>query len=208
MVLDLSAQRTVEVPACAVDGRGWARSRALDCSHGLGTCPDAADAGARAGAQRWEVAAEGDANMRTLQKGDVLQLERKGYFIVDEPLARVGRPAVLFAIPDGKARPILEPPYPGCFPGYAGAGAAAAGGSAGPSNPSPRNPSEPRAATAPGVAAGAKAVAAAAQAAGAAAAGAAVSAAGGALRLLQPEGNVGRTPTPTPQPSGDLRSQL
>jgi len=125
------------------------------------------------------VAAEGDANMRTLQKGDVLQLERKGYFIVDEPLARVGRPAVLFAIPDGKARPILEPPYPGCFPGYAGAGAA-----------------------------GAKAVAAAAQAAGAAAAGAAVSAAGGALRLLQPEGNVGRTPTPTPQPSGDLRSQL
>jgi len=59
------------------------------------------------------VAAEGDANMRTLQKGDVLQLERKGYFIVDEPLARVGRPAVLFAIPDGKARPILEPPYPG-----------------------------------------------------------------------------------------------
>ena len=33
----------------------------------------------------------GDANMRTLQKGDVLQLERKGYYIVDEPYSRPGR---------------------------------------------------------------------------------------------------------------------
>lgn len=40
--------------------------------------------------------------MRTLQKGDIIQLERKGYFIVDEPLSRPGKPLVLFAIPDGR----------------------------------------------------------------------------------------------------------
>ena len=36
--------------------------------------------------------AVGDMNMRTLQRGDVLQLERRGYFIVDEPLVRAGKP--------------------------------------------------------------------------------------------------------------------
>ncbi|KAG2484195.1 hypothetical protein HYH03_017007 [Edaphochlamys debaryana] len=53
---------------------------------------------------RFEKAALGDPNMRTLQKGEVLQLERKGYFVVDEPYRGPGRPIVLFAIPDGRAK--------------------------------------------------------------------------------------------------------
>jgi len=42
--------------------------------------------------------------MRTFQKGDILQLERKGYFIVDEPLTKPGKAMVLFAIPDGRGK--------------------------------------------------------------------------------------------------------
>lgn len=55
---------------------------------------------------RFERAALGDPNMRTLQKGEVLQLERKGYYIVDEPFGSkgVGRPMVLFCIPDGRSK--------------------------------------------------------------------------------------------------------
>ena len=163
----------------------------------------------------------GDANMRTLQKGDVLQLERKGYFIVDEPLARLGRPAVLFAIPDGKPRPILEPPHADCYPAAGpvpskpavGNGMPAAAGAGRVETPKPvsRVESKPQ----PGPAVGARAVigaaAALAQAAGPAASGApsaAATAVGGGLRRMQPEGDVGPTPTPTPQPSGDLRSQM
>ncbi|GAB4821570.1 hypothetical protein N2152v2_008616 [Parachlorella kessleri] len=48
------------------------------------------------------IEAVGDANMRTLQKGDVIQLERKGYYIVDQPLLRPYKPMVLFNIPDGR----------------------------------------------------------------------------------------------------------
>jgi glutamyl-tRNA synthetase len=48
--------------------------------------------------------------MRILQKGDIIQLERKGYFIVDEPLIKPGKPIVLFTIPDGRERK-------GAFPG-------------------------------------------------------------------------------------------
>ncbi len=44
--------------------------------------------------------------MRTLQKGDVLQLERKGYYIVDVPAAKPGQPVVLFNIPDGRAKSV------------------------------------------------------------------------------------------------------
>lgn len=47
--------------------------------------------------------------MRTLQKGDVLQLERKGYFIVDEPLTKPGKPIVLFNIPDGRVKNMNAP---------------------------------------------------------------------------------------------------
>ena len=48
--------------------------------------------------------ATGDVNCAALVKGDVLQLERKGYYIVDAP-AEGGKPAALFAIPDGRSRP-------------------------------------------------------------------------------------------------------
>lgn len=51
---------------------------------------------------RFETAAQGDANMRSLQRRDIIQLERKGYYIVDQPLMRAGRPLVLFSIPDGR----------------------------------------------------------------------------------------------------------
>ncbi|GJP31139.1 hypothetical protein CLOM_g9610 [Closterium sp. NIES-68] len=54
---------------------------------------------------RWEEAAVGDGNMRNLQRGDILQLERKGYFICDQPLVRPNKPIVLIAIPDGRQRP-------------------------------------------------------------------------------------------------------
>ncbi|CAI7793527.1 unnamed protein product [Closterium sp. NIES-53] len=53
----------------------------------------------------WEEAAVGDANMRNLQRGDIVQLERKGYYICDQPLVRPHKPIVLIAIPDGRQRP-------------------------------------------------------------------------------------------------------
>ncbi|CAM6096286.1 unnamed protein product [Calypogeia fissa] len=54
---------------------------------------------------RWEVAAVGDSNMRNLKKGEIIQLERKGYFICDIPYFRSSKPIVLIAIPDGRQRP-------------------------------------------------------------------------------------------------------
>jgi glutamyl-tRNA synthetase len=51
-----------------------------------------------------ETHAHGDANMRTLQKGNVIQLERKGYFIIDKVFVRGDTPMVLFAIPDGRIK--------------------------------------------------------------------------------------------------------
>ncbi|KAH7846897.1 hypothetical protein Vadar_019415 [Vaccinium darrowii] len=47
-----------------------------------------------------ETAARGDSNMRNLKRGNIVQLERKGYFICDVPFVRPSRPIVLFAIPD------------------------------------------------------------------------------------------------------------
>ena len=46
-----------------------------------------------------ETNACGDSNMRSLKKGEVLQLERKGYFIVDKAFESPSSPMVLFAIP-------------------------------------------------------------------------------------------------------------
>lgn len=43
--------------------------------------------------------------MRVLPAGTVIQLERKGFFRIDEPYGGPNKPAVLFAIPDGKAKP-------------------------------------------------------------------------------------------------------
>ena len=59
--------------------------------------------------QRWETEALGDSNMRILQKGEVIQLERKGYYMVDKPYLRPGKPMVLFNIPDGRQTPLRKP---------------------------------------------------------------------------------------------------
>ena len=48
--------------------------------------------------------------MRVLQRGEVIQLERKGYFIVDRPYVRSGKPMVLFAIPDGRVKSLSAKP--------------------------------------------------------------------------------------------------
>ncbi|TXG53225.1 hypothetical protein EZV62_022394 [Acer yangbiense] len=55
---------------------------------------------------RFETAAVGDSNMRNLKRGEVLQLERKGYFICDVPFTRPSNPIVLFAIPDGRQKAV------------------------------------------------------------------------------------------------------
>jgi glutamyl-tRNA synthetase len=52
-----------------------------------------------------ETAALGDINMAQLPKGTVLQLERKGYYIVDDPYGgSPDKPAVLLNIPDGRSK--------------------------------------------------------------------------------------------------------
>jgi hypothetical protein len=40
--------------------------------------------------------------LRNVAQGTVIQLERKGFFRVDSAYGGVGKPPVLFAIPDGK----------------------------------------------------------------------------------------------------------
>ncbi|GFH13059.1 Gln-glu non-discriminatory tRNA synthetase [Haematococcus lacustris] len=57
---------------------------------------------------KFEVPASGDGNMRVLQKGEVIQLERKGYYIVDQPLTKPGKPMVLFCIPDGRTKTMTK----------------------------------------------------------------------------------------------------
>lgn len=44
-----------------------------------------------------------DENAMNLKVGDIMQLERKGYYRVDEEYGGLGRPLVLFSIPTGKA---------------------------------------------------------------------------------------------------------
>lgn len=52
-----------------------------------------------------ETRAVGDSSLRLLNKGDKLQLERRGYYIVDQVFAYPAKPLVLIAIPDGKEAP-------------------------------------------------------------------------------------------------------
>lgn len=59
---------------------------------------------------RWESLAIGDANMRNLKRGEILQLERKGYFRCDLPYFRPSKPIVLIAIPDGRKQSVLKRP--------------------------------------------------------------------------------------------------
>ncbi|CAO2826473.1 unnamed protein product [Amaranthus hypochondriacus] len=55
-----------------------------------------------------ETLAVGDANMRNLKHGEIIQLERKGYFRCDVPFVRRSKPIVLFAIPDGRQQSVLR----------------------------------------------------------------------------------------------------
>ncbi|GAB4848232.1 hypothetical protein Ancab_002899 [Ancistrocladus abbreviatus] len=55
-----------------------------------------------------ETLALGDPNMRNLQRGEILQLERKGYFRCDVPFVRPSKPVILFAIPDGRQQTVLR----------------------------------------------------------------------------------------------------
>ncbi|KAB8112504.1 hypothetical protein EE612_050944, partial [Oryza sativa] len=57
---------------------------------------------------RKETLALGDANMRNLLRGEVIQLERKGYYRCDAPFVRSSKPVVLFAIPDGRQQASLN----------------------------------------------------------------------------------------------------
>jgi glutamyl-tRNA synthetase len=53
---------------------------------------------------KFETAAVGDVNMTSVKKGDIIQLERKGYYIVDQPYGGPDKPAMLFNIPDGRTK--------------------------------------------------------------------------------------------------------
>ncbi|KAB2085665.1 hypothetical protein ES319_A05G414500v1 [Gossypium barbadense] len=55
-----------------------------------------------------ETAAIGDSNIRNLKQGEILQLERKGYFRCDVPFVRPSKPVVLIAIPDGRQQSVLK----------------------------------------------------------------------------------------------------
>lgn len=57
---------------------------------------------------RKEIMAIGDSNMRNLKQGEVLQLERKGYFKCDVPFISPSKPIVLFSIPDGRQQASLN----------------------------------------------------------------------------------------------------
>ncbi|KAL1534973.1 glutamate--tRNA ligase [Salvia divinorum] len=57
---------------------------------------------------RTETSALGESDMRNLKRGDVIQLERKGYYRCDIPLIRPSKPIVLFAIPDGKQQTVAK----------------------------------------------------------------------------------------------------
>ena len=57
---------------------------------------------------RRETAALGDSNMRNLKQGEILQLERKGYFRCDVPFLGPSKSIVLFAIPDGRQQASLN----------------------------------------------------------------------------------------------------
>lgn len=51
-----------------------------------------------------DTVAIGDPLLKTLQKGDSIQLERRGYYIVDQSAFPPGKPMLLIKIPDGKAK--------------------------------------------------------------------------------------------------------
>ncbi len=60
---------------------------------------------------KWSISGLGAKEFASLKKGDRVQIERKGYFIVDSP-ASEGKPVVLIHIPDGKSKlsPLITGP--------------------------------------------------------------------------------------------------
>ncbi|CAM8888654.1 unnamed protein product [Rhodiola kirilowii] len=55
-----------------------------------------------------EITAIGDSNMRNLKRGEIIQLERKGYFRCDVPYLKPSNPIVLYVIPDGRQQSLLR----------------------------------------------------------------------------------------------------
>jgi len=53
---------------------------------------------------RFETAALGEPNLRALNKGDIVQLNRRGFAIVDRIYQDSNKPLVMFMIPDGKEK--------------------------------------------------------------------------------------------------------
>jgi len=54
------------------------------------------------GTTRYEYAARGEASLRLLQKGQIIQIERRGFYICDKPYVRASQPVELIFVPDGK----------------------------------------------------------------------------------------------------------
>lgn len=52
----------------------------------------------------FETMAIGEIELRTLKKGDIVQLERRGYFICDAPYDQTTGSIILIFIPDGKTK--------------------------------------------------------------------------------------------------------
>lgn len=54
----------------------------------------------------------GDPALRHLKKGDIIQIQRKGFYICDEPYrppsahSGVDSPCILFNVPDGHSKPM------------------------------------------------------------------------------------------------------
>ena len=46
----------------------------------------------------------GDGLLKTARVGEVVQLERRGFFRVDQPFISASRPCSLIAVPDGKEK--------------------------------------------------------------------------------------------------------
>jgi glutamyl-tRNA synthetase len=91
---------------------------------------------------KFDAPALGEPAMRNLQRGDIIQLERKGFYRVDEPFQGEGRPMILFAIPDGKPRSFGVSSGGGkASPAAAGAGGRAGGGGGGTAAPAMAAPS-------------------------------------------------------------------
>jgi len=55
---------------------------------------------------RFDTPAFGEAAMRNLKAGDIIQLQRRGFYRVDAPYLSTQRPMMLFAVPDGKAKAV------------------------------------------------------------------------------------------------------